>query len=183
MIKKRALAYLKVSSKSLETEKMIDDILEEVKKIARPKFLSQRFGLDKNEETINICDTNISLSDKVYFKLLDDCNECLLLAVTLGFEVDQKLKLYEQTDMARAVVFDAVSSAYVEGVADTEEFKLDLKERTYRFCPGYQHTSLSLNKDVIKVLQADKKIGISLTKDFLMSPLKSMIGIIGIKNT
>ena len=61
MIKKRALAYLKVSSKSLETEKIIDECLEEVKKIARPKIIIQSFKLEKQEK-ITIVNTNIELT-------------------------------------------------------------------------------------------------------------------------
>lgn len=171
---------MKVNSKSLETEKMIDEVLKEVEKIARPKIVIQSFGLDISDK-ITIVNTNIELTEKPYFKLLDGYNNCLLVAVTLGFEIDQKIKFYQQTDMSKAVVFDAVSSAYVEEFADREETKFSLNDRTYRFCPGYQHTSLTLNKDIIKVLQADKKIGISLNKDFLMTPLKSMVGIIGYK--
>jgi len=180
VIKKRALAYLKVNSKSIETEKMIDEVLEEVEKIARPKIIIKSFDLDISDK-ITIVNTNIELTEKPYLKLLEGYSNCLLVAVTLGFEIDQKIKLYQQIDMSKAVVFDAVSSAYVEEFADNEEAKFNLETRTYRFCPGYQHTSLMLNKDIIKVLQADKKIGISLSKDFLMTPLKSMVGIIGYK--
>ncbi|MGI6710796.1 MAG: ABC transporter substrate-binding protein [Bacilli bacterium] len=178
MIKKRALAYLKVSSKSLETEKIIDECLEEVKKIARPKIIIQSFKLEKHEK-ITIVNTNIELTERPYSKLLDGFNNCLLLAVTLGFEIDQRIKFYQQTNISKAVVFDAVSSAYVEEVADKEEEQLNIIQRTRRFCPGYQRTSLGLNKDIIKVLQADKKIGLTLGKDSLMTPLKSMVGIIG----
>lgn len=178
MIKKRALAYLKVSSKSLETEKMIDECLEEVKQIARPKIITKSFKLEINE-TIVIVDTNIELTEEPYFKILEGYDNCLLVAVTLGFEIDKKIKFYQQTDISKAVVFDAVSSAYVEEFADLEEEKLNIKQRTRRFCPGYQRTSLELNKKIIKVLQADKKIGLTLGKDSLMIPLKSMVGIIG----
>jgi len=49
----------------------------------------------------------------------------------------------------------------------------------YRFCPGYNGSSIEDIKKLYKILKADK-IGISLNSSNLMIPQKSMIGIVSV---
>ena len=49
-----------------------------------------------------------------------------------------------------------------------------------RFSPGYGDLPLELQKDVFRVLDCPRKIGLSLNESLLMSPSKSVTAIIGI---
>ena len=76
-------------------------------------------------------------------EILSGCQEAILLAVTLGPQIEQLLMRREVTDMADALIMDACASAAIENVCD--HFEFDLREQleregkflTDRFSPGY----------------------------------------------
>ena len=82
--------------------------------------------------------------------------------------------------MARYVVMDAAASALVEETCDHLQESLPFSHLTFRFSPGYGDVPLSLQKQLLKVLDAGKRIGLTLTPSMLMVPQKSISGIVGI---
>ena len=62
-----------------------------------------------------------------------------------------------------------------------EQRKLGLHTRA-RFSPGYGDLKLSSQKDIFRVLDCSRKIGLSLNDSLLMSPSKSVTAIIGVSN-
>lgn len=158
--------------------KQIDQCIKEVKQTAQFKAVHQTFSLSHDPLIINelqlVCDTK----DLAFY--LQDTNSCIVIACTLGFSIDQKIKYYEHIDMAKAVIFDAVSSRYLEECCDEYEKQFaDIK--TMRFAPGYGDIPLDLNKPLSDALHTYQSIGVSLTSGGLFTPMKSMLGIIGIK--
>ena len=116
------------------TEQFIDECIHEVQTIAQFKAVYQIYHL--SHHPLMLKEVNIPLvSDdlKLYFK---DCHECCIIACTLSTMIDRQLKYYEHIDMHKAVVFDAVSNAYLEECCDDFEKTLDFKERTFRLAPG-----------------------------------------------
>ena len=111
---------------------------------------------------------------------MDNCDECILIGCTLGASVEKRIRYYSQCDLNKMMVLDALASAYLEEQCDLFEDNLLLGNRTIRFCPGYENTPLSLNKQIGQILNVEKHLGIQFTKGNLMIPQKSMIGIIGI---
>lgn len=159
-----------------KTDQLIDECIKEVLDIALFKAVSQKFILKHNPlqiEHIHLASQDLQL----YFK---DCDECLVVACTLGVQIDRKIKYYEHIDMSKAVVFDAVSNAYLEECQDEYEQSLHLGKNTFRFAPGYGDIPLNLNYELARVLQIDKKIGVSINQNYLFLPMKSMLGIIGL---
>ena len=49
-----------------------------------------------------------------------------------------------------------------------------------RFSPGYGDLSLEMQRDIFRVLDCPRKIGLTLNESLLMSPSKSVTAIIGI---
>ena len=50
-----------------------------------------------------------------------------------------------------------------------------------RFSPGYGDVPLSLQRDVLAVLDAQRKLGITLSDTFFMTPCKSVTAFVGIE--
>ena len=150
---------------------LIDKCSEEVKEIARFKYIYHQY-----DELLPFLTENEN-----YLKYLEGAEGYLLVATTLGIEIDRKQKLYEKTDVTKALVFDCVASAYIEVEADKYESNLGM-DLSYRFCPGYQGTSFLDNQIIAKNLQIDKYLGINFLNSGLMVPLKSMVGIVAIGN-
>lgn len=150
-------------------DKLIKECIEEVEELSQFKYIYSRF--DYRLDFLN--------NNNAYKKLLKDSNSYFLVLTTLGKRIDDKCKYYSFIDMTKSLVFDAVSSAYLEYKADEfeeNEFKM---VHSYRFCPGYQGTKTDDIREIFKYLD-HKKIGVSILDSNLMIPLKTMCGIIAI---
>ena len=130
--------------------------------------------------------SQISLNGNDIRRLLDGCSEVVLMALTLGGNLEKLLMRTEVTDMSDALVLDVCASAAVESAADDFEQKLaaelkpDGKYLTNRFSPGYGDLPLSHQRDLLDLLNAARAAGITLTPSGLMVPRKSMTAVIGI---
>jgi hypothetical protein len=113
---------------------------------------------------------------------LKDCGKIILIAATLGLPVDELIRQTEASDMAGAVVLDALASAAVEQVCDMAEIEIKKKygKITTRYSPGYGDFPLSVQHELLAVLEAKKKIGLYVTQDGLLIPRKSITAIIGV---
>ena len=84
-------------------------------------------------------------------------------------------------------MLQALGAERVESLCDAfcEQMNTQLKEegkllRT-RVSPGYGDISLTMQREVFAALDCERKIGITLNDDLLMSPSKSVTAIAGIK--
>ena len=89
--------------------------------------------------------------------------------------------------MAEALATDALCSAAIEQVCDKAEheiFQVQKYEfRTWRFSAGYGDLPISLQKSLTEYLNAQRRIGLTVTDNFLMIPRKSVTAIIGVSDT
>lgn len=131
----------------------------------------------------------LSLEGNDIHELLKDCAEAVLMAVTLGQEIDRQLAKSSVSNMADAVIMDACASAAIENVADN--FEVDLRKETEasglyltdRFSPGYGDLPLTAQKKLCAALDTERKIGLTLSPALLMMPGKSVTAILGISGT
>ena len=110
----------------------------------------------------------------------------VIMAVTLGSEMDRLISKTQLTNMSDAVIIDAIASTLAEQTADELEkeiradFEVDGKVLGGRFSPGYGDFPLTAQKGIIELLEADKRIGLTLNKNGMLSPVKSITAIIKI---
>lgn len=164
-----AALHAKGSIDSRLAEQM-DEAERLLKAAARPK------AVHKVLEISVISTDSISIK-----KHLEGCNKIVLMAVTLGTDVDQLLRRTQITDMAMAVIIDAGASILVEQLAD--EFQKSIKAgpfMTSRFSPGYGDWSITEQSRIVRLLDGQRQIGINVTKDSLMIPRKSITAVMGI---
>ena len=104
--------------------------------------------------------------------------------MTAGLSADRLISRYALTNTAKSVMCDALFSAAVEGICERLEREIALREKNSRFRPrfsaGYGDLDLSVQKDIIALLSADKKIGLSLTDSLQMTPSKSVTAFLGV---
>ncbi|MCM1364745.1 MAG: Vitamin B12 dependent methionine synthase activation subunit [Faecalibacterium sp.] len=115
-------------------------------------------------------------------KNLTDCNMAYLFAATAGTAVDRLIMRYSRTEPSKSVVIDAIASAAVEGWCN--KINAEMKQGFFskpRFSPGYGDLKLEHQKDILSFLDAQRKIGITLSESFLMAPTKSVTAIVGIR--
>jgi len=124
-------------------------------------------------------------SNEVHFPLENiypPADELILFALTLGDKVSEKIKaFFNNNDFAKGHMLDCVSSlaannatSRLEVLTHKESKKLN---KTLAYSPGYCGWHISGQKKLFEYLHPDK-IGISLNNSFLMTPIKSVSGVL-----
>ena len=106
----------------------------------------------------------------------------ILFAATLGAGADRCILKYGKTAPSRAMLADAVGSAMIEHWCDVLNAELTAgKESKPRYSPGYGDVPLTIQKDILTLLDAQRKLGITLSDTCFMTPTKSVTAFIGLK--
>lgn len=179
----RYLGYTKDAPKGDEVEKLIDEILEKVIQHSKPIVCYKRFPLHLGQDIdmgfVKIQSKDLSVN-------LQNCQEVLVFAATIGLYTDMQIKREAILSPARACVYQAVGAAVVEEVCDNfNEYIRKNEEREGRalkprYSAGYGDVSLAVQKDIFRELNCAKMAGITLSDSLHMIPEKSVTAFIGI---
>ena len=126
----------------------------------------------------------IKSSSKMLVKAMDGCDRCILFAATVGVGIDNLIRKYSRSAPAKALLFQALGTERVETLCKTfvKEIKKEMKIKTNRrVSPGYGDLPLGIQKDIFKLLNCSRTIGLTLNDNLLMTPSKSVTAFMGIK--
>lgn len=130
--------------------------------------------------------TDLALPGHTAQRMLAECPQSAVLVCTLGAEFDLWLKREQARDMGRAVMLDALGSAWVESGCDAAEeairSRFPGKHLTDRFSPGYGDFPLDAQPLLLEYAGASR-IGVTVTDSLLLTPQKSVTAIVGIADT
>lgn len=116
--------------------------------------------------------------------LLKDCDKAVIIAATLGAKADIVVKRSAVTSKAKALIMNSIGAATIETFVTqiNEEIAKEYSEYSLRprYSPGYGDVPLESQKDLIRVLDTNRKIGVALSDSLLMTPEKSVTAIIGL---
>ncbi len=171
----------------LGVEKNYNDELIELEKKRLMSLLSYRCAYIRTDIDLrkeNVVDFGFMLAEsRNLYKNLKGCNEAFVFALTCGIAVDRELAKMKICSQAEFFVLDALASAAADSFCDYAAKKIQGKISCVpRFSPGYGDLSLTLQKPLLDRLDAQWLLGISLSPSFLMTPMKSITAIMGIKN-
>ena len=176
--------YAGVAEPTAELSALLEDVLEEAEGQLSGQICWAEFSLAEAPEGLDLgfaqCRSQ-SLS-----RHLKDCSRIVVFAATVGMGLDRLIARYSRISPSRALMFQALGAERIESLCDgfCEEIRLRASEQglttVSRFSPGYGDLSLALQKDIFRVLDCPKKIGLTLNESLLMSPSKSVTAIIGI---
>lgn len=167
-----------------QAELLIDACRKELEGILSAKCCYMRVPVFFREETLDLGFGDIH--SKALWKNLSGCSEAWLFAATIGLETDRLISRTGKISPAKSVVIDALASSAIENWCDTINTMLCEKEQCRpRFSPGYGDFAINNQKNLLMLLDASRKIGLTLTDTMLMAPSKSVTVVIGIgsKNT
>ena len=185
---REAIRYLGYGKNAVDerTRNLIADSFAELEVCAEIRWVYRIFEY-KEETDGTIFIGQMKINSKNLSKNLKNCQEVVVMAATLGMEVDRLLKRYSITDMSRAVVLQACAAAFLEENCEKyqNEIRLEMKGKYLRprFSPGYGDFNIEHQEDIIQMLEASKKIGLGRTESYMLIPTKSVTAIIGISNT
>lgn len=178
-VKKEALRYLgyRNSPPDAATAELLDKAYAELSAAVSPHYcckiceMSDASGLLRGDDVI---------------RHLANSSRVILFAATLGSGADKVIRTAEIRNMAYALVLDALASAMTEEFCDTSEKEMHDKSGgffTWRYSPGYGDYPLDVQSDIIRFLNADKLIGLTVTESNILIPRKSVTAVIGVSDT
>lgn len=182
----RHLGYKQIAIDE-KTLAMIQETFDELDKISVLKSNYHIFELSEKDDELQI--GNLQIKSKSLQKNLKRCTQVVLFGATMGIDVDRQIRTYELTDMARAVVMQACAAAMLEEYCDEMQEKIAqqlAEEHLYlrpRFSPGYGDFSILHQQEILNMLDAPKRIGLTMTDAYMLAPTKSVTAIIGVSNT
>lgn len=186
--KDEVLRYLGHKGQIIDEKIMtiIDECIREVKEIITPRVIYEYKDIKIINEGVEILGTNLLLTGKDIRKLLSNSKKCVLMAVTIGNDIERKTRLYEKTNLTKALILDSCATTAVEEVCDKLEEAVrkkaenDSMDITFRYSPGYGDLPLDVQSSFLRALDAQKKIGLTVSENDLLFPRKSVTAIIGI---
>ena len=179
--KKEALRYMGCRDNNIgDLEAVYEECLQEYKKVASYKAV-YRFT-DIMQSADNTTDMRFcKISNDALYKNLSGCESAAVFAATAGVGVDRLIMRYSKTSPAHAVVTSCIASSAIEVWCDEVNGLISEQYVTKpRFSPGYGGMSLEYQKDVLSFLDAERKIGITLSDALMMIPAKSVTAFVGI---
>lgn len=186
LLTREAVRYLGYGKNAVDdqTLRLIADSFGRLQSVMSRKSVYRIFDLEQADKE-NIRFGNLSVKSKNLGKNLQGCDKIVLFGATLGIGVDQLLSRTSKTDMAKTVVLQACAAALLEEYCDEcqeqigEELRKEGRFLRPRFSPGYGDFPIECQKQVIQMLDSARRIGLTITESFMMTPSKSVTAVIG----
>ena len=182
-----ALRYLGVFQPAEDMRREAERLADELSGAIQPRYVYRVFDLERLPDGVRLQGANVDLTGDSARKMLAGCGQAALLACTLGVRFDARLLALQARDMAKAVLYDALGSAFVETGCD--EAERDISQRvpglylTDRFSPGYGDLPLALQPRLCAALDAERRLGITVSQSLLMNPVKSVTAVVGLSDS
>ena len=190
--KSEVLRYLGYNGQEIDNDlnSKINQCIKETKNEIDTKYVYQIYDIKKdlNLNTVQFENTNLILKSKDISELLRDCDKCVLMCATLGFNIEKNIRRYSYNNLTKGIIIDACATTSIEEVCDLVQDSIldkvakEEKSLTMRYSPGYGDLDISANRDILNVLDAHRKIGVTVTNTGIMIPRKSVVALIGITN-
>ena len=164
-----------VEKEAEQAQRLVDDLI-------RPAAAAVVFDIKRDGEKLFVADTE--LEGKSIKKLLAPCNKCVVMAITVGFELDMKIAALGLSSPALSLLADAAASSAVEDACDAccESIESELGVKlTPRFSPGYGDLPMNIQPALLTLTNARRDLGLTVGSGCMLSPIKSVTAIAGIK--
>lgn len=184
--KTEALRYMGIHK---GTDKFACELLDKyepvVRKALRPAYVYREANIEFGGDGIRLSGFPAILTGKSIRLHLDGCDRAVILGATVSSEADRLIRTVSITDMAGALAVDCLCSTAIEQVCDSAEEEIfsavKAEYRTSRFSAGYGDLPIELQPDILKYLNAQRRIGLTCTESCMLTPTKSVTAIIGIR--
>ena len=172
--------YLGYGNRPLEPEisALAEQCERELFQIGAPRRLGRRMALEGLPFTGESQDLD---------RHLRHCREAFLMVVTLGGETDRLLRRWAASNMGKAAVGQACAAVWMDQCCDDylSELEGHLREGEYlrpAYSPGYGDLSLRWQESLLSLLDARRRIGVTLTSGGMLVPEKTVTAVVGISD-
>lgn len=184
-----ALRYMgcKKGMADARTMDMLDECEKIVVSISVPRYCYKVFDINEVESGVELVGTNLVLSGEDIKRHLKDCYGVVIMCATLSGRIDALIRKTQLEDMSKAIVVNSLASVAIEQVCDKaeEEIHLSLPHcyKTWRYSPGYGDLPITLQKDILNILDAPRRIGLCTDNSMMLTPIKSVTAVIGLSHS
>lgn len=151
-----------------------------------PRYTYRIFSLVQTDDGFFLPEADITLTGKTARTMLATSAKAAVLVCSLGVGFDTRLRSMQVRDMAKAVILDGCGSALVEQGCDAAEAELRARfpglYLTDRFSPGYGDLPLALQPGICAALDAQRRLGVTVTPSLLLNPSKTVTAFIGLSD-
>lgn len=146
--------------------------------IDQARFIYKKFPLAGRE----VLGTEIRLVGEDILRFLENANEIVIMAVTLGFEADKQIEYAQKISLSQALDLDRAANRAINEVCNRlqDEIASKFTITKKRYSCGYGDFPLEVQPDIIKAMDATKTIGLYCNENNLMIPTKSVTAIMGV---
>ena len=188
--RREVLRYLGYRGQELtpQVEGRIDEGVARMLQIARPCASWSIFDLAEQggDGAIHLQGCALTLPGSSIARHLDGAVSCAVMAVTIGMGVERELKRLSAVDSLAGLIFDAAGTVAVEQAATACQRSIIAEAQARglyanaRFSPGYGDLPLAVQPVLLSTVDAQRRLGITLTNSLLMVPTKSVTALMGI---
>lgn len=184
--KKEVLRYSGCKNATDEINELLDSACKEAEGTVAFRVCYAEFPLKIEGSNCDFSFAKVNSSDLA--KNLQGCKSAVIFAATIGLGFDRLIAKYSKVSASKALIFQALGAERIEALCDEfcNDLALEKKEQGLclkpRFSPGYGDLPLEFQKDIFRVLDCPRQIGLTLGDNLLMSPTKSVTAIVGISD-
>ena len=114
------LRYLGYSGQDINDDLnfKIDECIQETKENIETKYTYEIYDIknDLSSNTIEFKNSTLKLESKDLSELLKDCDKCVLMSATLGFNIEKNIRRYSYKNLTKGVIIDACATTSIEEV-------------------------------------------------------------------
>ena len=151
---------------------------------AAPRYVWRVFDLVRENGKLVLAGCGFPLVGEDIAKHVEGCDKAAVLAVTLSAPVDRFLKMQTLTDGLYGLVSDAMASVLVEQASERAQREILVGmsgySATWCYAAGYGDFPLEILPKLVECVDAARKIGVSCTASNMLTPQKSIVGIVGL---
>lgn len=155
-----------------------------VRAALRPAYVYREAEISRNNGEIQIL--GINMTGESIKNHLKGCQRAVIFAATVSAAADTLIRQTSVSDAAGALAVDCLCSSAVEqvcGKVEDEIFSdINAVYRTWRFSPGYGDLPIQLQREFLAALNAQRRIGLTVTESCMLLPAKSVTAVIGISD-
>ena len=182
--RREILRYAGAKEESPALAALLEDVLAEALPLLTGRVCWREFPLTRQDDHLQL--GFAETASAALSRNLQSCDRIVVFAATLGLPLDRLMARYGRISPAKALLLQAVGAERIEALCDAFCAQLQRDAAASglhtapRFSPGYGDLPLELQRDIFRVLDCSRQIGLTLNESFLMSPGKSVTAIVGL---
>lgn len=152
---------------------------------ARPRWAWRAFDIAEEAGGVRLS-CGLLLPGQDLKRHLRGCGRAAVFCATLSAQVDALIRRWESGDMLWALALDCAAAAAVEQMCDQIELELQGHfpgcSFPFRYSPGYGDLPLIVQGELLSLLDAPRRVGLTASASHILIPRKSVTAILGVSD-